>query len=535
MDDGQRRDKMVTFRTMSKRALAGALIASLAVVLAVTPETGVAQEAADASAQQQRQEPARARGDEALRLPPPASKAGSVTIAGRAIEYKVTAGAIVLRNDAGEPQAEVGYVAYTVDDGNNNRPVTFAFNGGPGAASAYLHFGALGPQRLPFGHTGHGPSTSPQLVDNAETWLDFTDLVFIDPVGTGYSRFVSDSRELRSSVWSVEGDIRALASVVRRYLTDNARWHSPKYLVGESYGGFRVPKLTWHLQNNEGIGINGMIMISPVLDFVTQSDSDGSPLSFATRLPSLAALALQKRGEPLTRDALRDVEEYARSTFVVDFLRGPGDREAVARIVDRVAEFTGLDKAFIAGQAGRLDIEQVARELGRGTESVASLYDAAVLGLDALPFVRAFRPKDPILAASIAPLTSAAVDFIGRSVGWQVDAPYRLLSDEVHRNWNWGASRDEVPEAVNDLRGALALDPSLKALIIHGATDLVTPYFDSQLVIDRLTPLGAAPNSTRVTLEVLRGGHMFYGDDASRAALTAAARKLYAPEPDAGE
>ncbi len=519
---------------MLERRFARPLAAVVAAFLMLVPAAALAQQAGapaeEAQQQQQRQRPGRPQpeADSALRLPPPVTIKQTLEIGGRTRDYDVTAGAIVLRNDDGEPMAEVGYVAYVLKDGvQAGRPVTFAFNGGPGAASAYLHFGVLGPKRLPFGNTGDGPSAPPQLVDNPETWLDFTDLVFIDPVGTGYSRFVSSNRELRNSVWSVDGDINALAAVVRRYLTENNRWQSPKYLVGESYGGFRVPRLAWRLQNEEGIGVSGIVMISPVLDFATQSDSDGAPLSFATRLPSLAALALEKQGKPATRAALSEVEEYARSQFVVDFLRGPGDRDAVARIVDRVAGFTGLDRAFIANQAGRLDLAQVVRALGRDSEKVASLYDASVLGLDALPFSLSFRPKDPILAASVAPLTSAAVDFIGRTIGWRVDAPYRLLSDDVTRGWNWGANRDEVPSAVDELRGALALDPALKALIVHGATDLVTPYFDSQLIIDRLTPLGAT-DGKRVKLEVLRGGHMFYSDDASRAALTAAARKLYA-------
>lgn len=522
-------------RTMPKHAFATAIAAALLMVspiaVAQAPQEGEPAQQQAQPQQQQQPEPARARGDEALRLPPAASVKQFVNIGGKPLNYMVTAGPIVLRNDAGEPQAEVGYVAYTVGDKPDpSRPVTFVFNGGPGAASAYLNFGALGPRRLSYGNTGEGPSTSPRLEDNPETWLAFTDLVFIDPVGTGYSRFANDNRDLRNAVWSVDGDIRSLASVVRRYLTDNDRWQSPKYLVGESYGGFRVPKLASRLQNEEGIGVSGIVMISPVLDFTTQSDSDGSVLSFATRIPTLAALGLQRAGTPVSREALKDAEDYARGDFVVDFLRGPGDPDAVNRIADRVAELSGLDREFIAGQAGRLDIAQIARELGRDTQSVASLYDATVLGLDPLPFVRNFQPRDPILAASIAPLTSTATDFIGRIVGWRVDAPYRLLSNEVNAGWSWGANRSEVPESVSDLRAALSLDPALKALIVHGATDLVTPYFDSQIVIDRLTPLGAATPQDRVQLEVLKGGHMFYSDDESRAALTAAARKLYESE-----
>lgn len=503
----------------------GLAVTALAALLSLAPvPAALAQEPEAPAARQERSRP---RGDEALRLPRPATVKQSLELDGRKLDYRVTAGSVVLRDDAGEPQAEVAVLAYTVEGAPAHaRPITFAFNGGPGAASAYLNFGALGPRRLSFGNTGEGPSAPPLLVDNAETWLPFTDLVFIDPVGTGYSRFVNDSRELRRSVWSVDGDISALAAVVRRYLVENDRLTSPKFLVGESYGGFRVPRLAWRLQTNEGVGVSGIVMISPVLDFSSQSDSDGAPLSYASRLPSLAALALRRRGEPVTRAALAEAEEYARTDFVTDFLRGPRDRDAVGRIVDRVTTLTGLDRAFVARQAGRLDIGQLVRELGRDSQSVASLYDAGVTGLDPAPFDLSSRAKDPILHASIAALTSAAADFINRTVGWRVDGPYRLLNDAVSAGWEWGGDREDAPSAVDELRSALALDAGLKALVVHGATDLVTPYFDSQLVLDRLPALGGG-DAGRVQLEVLKGGHMFYGDDASRAALTAAARKLY--------
>lgn len=467
-------------------------------------------------------------GDAELRLPARISVTQSITLNGKRLEYQVTAGSIVLRNDAGEPQAEVAYIAYTLPgEPANKRPITFAFNGGPGAASAYLNFGAIGPRRISFGNNGEGPSSAPVLSDNPETWLEFTDLVFIDPVGTGYSRFVNDDRELKHSIWSVNGDITALAAVVRRYLVENNRMSSPKFLVGESYGGFRVPKLASQLQTNEGIGVSGIIMISPVLDFQTQSESDGSALSYATRLPSLAALAREKKGQPFNRESLADAEEYARTDYVVDLLRGPRNQEAVARIVDKIISLTDLDRTFVERQAGRLDLDALAREIGRDHQAVASLYDATVLGKDPLPFVLMHTAKDPILHASIAPLTSVAVDFLNREVGWRVDAPYRLLNSDVSSNWKWSRKGHESPEAVDDLRSALALDPSLDALVVHGATDLVTPYFDSQLILDRLTSLGGDVNKGRVKLEVLPGGHMFYSHDASRAALKAAARKLY--------
>lgn len=442
--------------------------------------------------------------------------------------YQATAGALMLRNAQGEPQVELSYVAYTLPgQAPARRPITFAFNGGPGAASAYLNLGAMGPQRLPFGRDGDTPSSPPVLVENLESWLPFTDLVFIDPVGTGYSRFARDDEALREQFWSVDGDVEQFARFIRQYLAEHGRMVSPKGLVGESYGGFRVPKVARSLQSQHGVGVSAIMMISPVLDFAPMADSALVPLGAAARLPSLAAVAMTQRGETPDRLLLQAAEAYASGEYLVDYLRGPRDAQAVERMVTRVTALTGLPRSVVAQQAGRLDLHSLKRAVAAETGRTVSLYDGNVTGLDNDPYNVFARPDDPILDASIAPVTSAAVDYLSRTLNYRVDAPYRLLNPAVGAGWQWG-SRGEPPEALTDLRDALALDARLKAVIVHGYSDLVTPYVASQWAINQLPPLGGE-DGHRVRLEVLPGGHMFYAREDSRQALTALGRAMYAP------
>ncbi|MBS7699118.1 MULTISPECIES: peptidase S10 [unclassified Chelatococcus] len=458
-----------------------------------------------------------------LRLPAPVTTSHSLPAALGSLKYKATAGSIVLNDQAGRPTAEIAYVAYVLDGQDPaTRPIAFAFNGGPGAASAYLHFGAMGPQRLPFGNQGQGPSSPPILTDNPETWLPFTDLVFVDPVGTGFSRFLREDQDLRQQFWSVSGDVASLSRFVTRYLTENDRLRSPKVLVGESYGGFRVPKIARALQGDYGVGINGLYIISPVLDFNLKAE--GLPFSTAARLPSLVAAARAAKGEPLTREGLAEVEAYALGDYLVDVLKGPRDKAAVARIVDKVHQLTGLDRDFLARAGGQPDMTDVARELGRPRSEVASYYDALITGLDQDPWATRASFDDPVLDASMAPLTSATVDYTRRVLNYEVNRPYELLNGEINRRWSWGTRR-EGPEAARDLRAAMALDPSMTVVVTHGFTDLVTPYLETRLVLDRLPPTIANPE--RLRLEVVPGGHMFYTRDDSRKALRDSAERLF--------
>ncbi|WP_454915201.1 S10 family peptidase [Xanthobacter sediminis] len=461
------------------------------------------------------------RGDEARSasqgaiLPAASVTRHDLVLGGRTLHYTATAGSLPVRTQDGRTLAEIAYVAYVLDpDSGANataRPVTFAFNGGPGASSAYLNLGVMGPRRLPAGRKDDTPSTPPALVDNAETWLDFTDLVFIDPVGTGYSRFASDSEDTRKLLWSVEGDYKSLSRFITNWLTQNDRLASPKFLVGESYGGFRGPKIANELQTSDGIGISGIVMLSPVLDFTYQRDARSSPLSWVVDLPSLAATRLEREGK-LSRSALAEAETYATGEYLSDLLKGPRDREAVNRVAGKVAALTGLDRAFVERLGGKVDTGSFLREIDRGKGLVGSAYDSTVAGLDPNPDAARSRAPDAVLEALTAPLTSAMLDYYARELKWRPEGRYFLLNDEVSRRWNYGEGRGDR-ESMSELREVLALDPRLRAMVAHGFTDLVTPYFESKLLLDQLPALG---DPSRVTLELFPGGHMFYWRDGSR-------------------
>ena len=252
------------------------------------------------------------------------------------------------------PVADIVYTSYALDGADAAaRPVTFVFNGGPGASSAWLHLGALGPWRVAMGGDAALPSAPHVAGPNAETWLDFTDLVFIDPAGTGFSRLLKDDEATRRRVWGVEGDVETLTEVIRRWLERSHRMASPKYVVGESYGGFRGPRIVRDLELREGIGVAGLILVSPLLDYGARS-ALMDPLTWAVRLPSITAAARERSG-PVTRESLADVEQYASGEFITDFLRGESDAAALDRIASRVAAFTQLDPALVKARGGRLD------------------------------------------------------------------------------------------------------------------------------------------------------------------------------------
>jgi carboxypeptidase C (cathepsin A) len=458
-------------------------------------------------------------------LPPASVTRHELTLDDQTLRYTATAGSLPVRDTEGRTLAEIAYVAYVLDRepgaGAAERPVTFAFNGGPGAASAYLNLGVMGPKRLPVGRQGDTPSAPPILVDNAETWLGFTDLVFVDPVGTGFSRFASDGDDARKLLWSVEGDYKSLSRFVTNWLKQNDRLTSPKFLVGESYGGFRAPKIAHELQTSDGVGVSGIVMLSPVLDFTYQRDARSSPFKWVVALPTMAATRLEREGK-LSREALAEAESYATGEYLSDLIKGPRDREAVNRMAGKVAALTGIDPKLVERRGGRLDNGTFLRALDRDKGLVGSPYDANVAGLDPDPDAARSRAPDAVLEALTAPLTSAMLDYYANELKWRPEGRYFLLNDEVSRRWDYGEGRGDR-ESMSELRNVMALDPRLKVMVTHGFTDLVTPYFESKLLLDQLPALG---DPSRVQLEVFPGGHMFYWRDGSRADLREAVRGM---------
>ncbi|TGN75042.1 peptidase S10 [Bradyrhizobium yuanmingense] len=454
------------------------------------------------------------------RLPPDSTTVQTLELPGRALAFTATAGSIRLFDDQGEPQVDIAYTSYQLDGCDRaTRPVTFFFNGGPGASSAWLQLGNAGPWRLSINADEVTPSSSPEVKPNAETWLDFTDLVFIDPVGTGYSRFVATGENVRQLFFSVDGDVSALALLIRRWLEKHDRLLSPKYVVGESYGGIRGPKVVRQLQEQQGVGVKGLIMVSPVFDY---RESGTSLLQHVATLPSYVATVREAK-EPVKRADLADVEAYARGEFLTDLVKGTADKEAATRLADKVATLTGIDQAVSRRLAGRFDAGQFSRELDRNNGKVTGRYDASVRGFDPYPESSDPAYADPSGSTLKAPLTSAAVDLLTRKLNWRPDGSYELSNGAVRQAWDYGPS---PPQSLFELRQILAMDPKMRMLVAHGLFDLVTPYFRSQIVLDQLPAFAEPP---RVKLVVYPGGHMFYSRDASRQLFRAEIEAMMKP------
>ncbi|HEY6734474.1 MAG TPA: peptidase S10, partial [Roseiarcus sp.] len=334
-----------------------------------------------------------------------------------------------------------------------------------------------------------------------------------DPASTGYSRFVATGDDVRKRFFSVDGDVNSLSVMIRRWLEKSDRLLSPKFVAGESYGGIRGPKIVNNLQTQQGVGVKGLILVSPVLDF--REFAGSSMLQYVWSLPTMAAVAREKEKGSVTRADMADVEGYARSDFLTDILKGEADTEATNRIADKVAAFTGIDQAVSRRLAGRFDAIEFRREFDRKNGKVTGRYDASVTGFDSNPDSSFYHFGDPSAEPLFAPLTSAAVDLTTRKLNWRPDGSYNLMSSAADKGWDWGRGLNP-PESLSQLRQILARDPKLKLLVVHGLFDLATPYFGSKILLDQL-PAYATPD--RAKLVVYPGGHMFYTRDASRKAF----------------
>jgi carboxypeptidase C (cathepsin A) len=453
------------------------------------------------------------------RFPPSVTTHHSLQTDGGLLHFAATADTIRLTDDSGKLRAELATIAYQKEGTDPaKRPVTFVFNGGPGMASGWLQVGAVGPWRISVGDDGGVPSTSPVLLPNTETWLDFTDLVFIDPPGTGYSWVRQD---MQRQYWSVTGDINVLAEAIRRWLDRNGRNLSAKYILGESYGGFRAPRLARVLQSEFGVGVSGLVMISPLLDLHQESETF-DPFRWVDRLPSEVAATRAPKG-PLTRASVADAERYAATDYIADLLRGEHDPAAIARMSERVTALTGLDPALVRRFHGRLDPDVFLHELDRAQHKIASVYDATITRGDPNPLRPYSFYPDPVLEGLKAPVTGAMMEIYTNKLTWRPDTLYRLSDDAVFSQWDWGRGMGRV-ESISAMQSALSLDPNLHILIAHGLFDLRTPYFATVRIL-RALPEVDPPG--RVRLVVYPGGHMFYMRDATRRALHDDARAMF--------
>jgi len=498
----------------------------LALLLVLTAASAAFPAAADDAADGKpdaKSAPKEAGKDDDIKLPPfPADKTihQSTKLGTRVLNYDATVGSLPVLDEKGKKVAEVMFTAFTI--ATPGRPVTFALNGGPGAASVYLNLGALGPKRVPFGTEGESPSDPPVASDNAGTWLDFTDLVFIDPIGTGFSHSLVNAEETKRRFYNSKADIEYLSRIIFDWLVKNERLGARKYLVGESYGGFRGPRITYYLQTQLGVAMNGVVLVSPYLEPNASDHGDLSPLPWMLTLPSIAAASLERQGK-LTDAAMAQVVNYTRTDYVTDLLKGRSEPAALERIVKRVTELTGLDPTFVRRSGGRLETQAYLREVFRAEGKLGSRYDSNVTGWDPFPFSPNQRINDPILDKIIAPTTSAMVDFVTRTVGWKYAARYEALSSEVNRQW--GDTADIERGSVTELRNAVAIDPKLNVLIVHGWDDLSCPFMASVLIVDQMPVMG---DPVRVQVKEYPGGHMFYSRAESQLALHGDVLKMYA-------
>jgi carboxypeptidase C (cathepsin A) len=444
----------------------------------------------------------------------------SIDTAQGKLAYTATAGTLAFFNEQGEQSAAVFYTAYVAKNAGANRPLTFVFNGGPGAASAFLNLGLVGPRRLDFGADARDFAHA-KLRDNPDTWLRFTDLVLIDPIGTGWSRTVKP--EAGKSFWSIGGDAESMAKAVALYVDKNNRAASPKYLMGESYGAFRAAKTARALQRQQGITVNGIVMLSPFLEGWLTFADDQSALRAALELPSLAAAKLE-RENAFTPQALAVAEKFALTDYLAT-LAGPTPQGTTAEVFyARVAQLSGLPLDVVKRQRGFVT-DSFVKNLHAG--KIVSQYDPNFAVDDPFPERRSGRRPDPILDAVVRAYGGAFANYARNELGFKIEMTYKLLADDVTSHWNWGKGGRAEVGVDGDLRVLLSLDRSFRVLIAHGYSDLVTPFSDTRYLIDHLPPLGPPD---RVSLKLYRGGHMIYLVPQSRVAFSNDAAAFYRGE-----
>lgn len=438
----------------------------------------------------------------------PVSRDASVTIAGNKVDYTVTTGELALTNDKGDVQANIFHVSY-VKKGlkdPSKRPVLFAFNGGPGSSAVWLHLGALGPRIVPTSPDGTKLLPPPVVVkENPYSILDVADLVFIDPVSTGLSR--AEDKEKAGSFHGLQGDLDSVGDFIRRWVTENKRWSSPKYLLGESYGAIRASGLSSHLQSRYGMQLNGVILLSGLLDFRTLRPSEGNDLSYILYLPSLTATAHHHGILKGDRDALvKASKKFADTTYATALHKGntlsDDQRNAIAA---QLSQFTGMDKQWILNNHLRISTTKFRKELLRAQGKILGRFDARV-AWEMIDSSSEYPSHDPSFSVAKGPFSTAMLDYLGRDLGWKDKRVYEILTGKVHP-WKWNANNQYV-NLSSKLSSALRENPELRILVQCGHTDLATPAGGILHSINHLQ----LPSSLRDNISVTwyEAGHMFY-------------------------
>lgn len=438
-----------------------------------------------------------------------------VTVEGKLLKYTATAGRLPIKRGDGKIEAEMFYVAYTLDGQDaTKRPLTFAYNGGPGSASIWLHMGALGPRRVVLQPDGFMPPAPYRIEDNPHTLLDKSDLVLVDAINTGFSR-AADS-EMLKKFWGVKGDIEAFSEFIRLYISRNERWASPLYLFGESYGTTRSAGIAGYLADR-GISFNGITLLSTVLNFETLEDNFTNDQPYIFLIPSYTMIAGYHHKLPpdLAQDmnrAREQSEQWASTEYTQALAKGdalsPDERQ---KVIDQMARFTGLSKEVIDEANLRINVQKFTHYLLIDQKLRVGRLDARYTGPDPnglldTPFY------DPTGAATGPPFTSVFNNYLRTELNYKVDMPYNVRAPRGNGpggdTWDWGSAGSGFPDTASALRQAIVKNPYLKVLVMEGYYDLATPYYAANYTMDHLN----LPQKFResVSFATYDSGHMVY-------------------------
>lgn len=448
----------------------------------------------------------------------PAITHHEMQVGGRTLKYTATAAQMPIMNANGETEAHIFYMAYTLDGvaDASKRPLTFAFNGGPGSASIWVHMGAMGPKRAKLLDDGNMPAPPYTLVDNENTWLDQTDLVFIDPVGTGFSR--AKTPELARRFNGVQGDLQSVGEFIRMYLTRNSRWISPLFVAGESYGTFRAAGLAGNLIE-QGIAFNGVVLISTVLNFEALRPSLNNGLAYALHLPTYTADAWYHKKLPADlqgdlKSTLKKAEDWAMTGYVSALEKGdrltPEERKAT---IEQLARFTGLDARYLDSSEMRISVSQFTRELLRDKKLTIGRYDGRLTGPS--PLNSSDRAEyDPSGTLVRPPFQAAFLHYVRSELHYTNDMVYHVLGGITA--WDWG-TQNGFADTSDQLRNAFLKNPHLKVMVLASYYDLATPYFAAEYTLNHM---GIHPGMHKnITWQYYEAGHMMYIEKRSHAKL----------------
>lgn len=454
--------------------------------------------------------------------PPPVVREHTITIQGKSYSYTSTTGRLPITTAQGEPEAQMFFIAYTLktETPQAKRPLMISFNGGPGSSSVWLHLGVLGPRMIPMLEDGSYPPPPYQVVDNPHTFLPFTDMVFIDPVGTGYSRAAKGDSGRK--FWGVQGDIQSVGEFIRLYLTRYSRWNSPLYLIGESYGTFRAAGLAGYLVE-KGIAFNGVALISSILNFQTARFNPGNDLPFALFLPTYTATAWYHKRLPADlqgdlKKALREAEQFVSNEYAVALMKG--DRLTAAErqaVVDKLHRLTGISKVYLEQHNLRLEIMSFCKELLRDKGTTVGRLDSRLTGVEG----ENGAPRiefDPSMAAIRPPYTAAFNHYVRTELGYSTDLEYYILGGGF-AGWDYGSAGSNMyADTSESLRQAFAKNPYMRVFVGSGYYDLATPYYATEYTFSHMgLPAKYKP---QITNKYYEAGHMFYIHKPSLAQMT---------------